>query len=88
MIPASSSLPSGDKGQYIEVNASGSCNSSPSTFSLKIEDRPNHNVIGQVDFRERCNNWNLDNNDNKDVLDVYLNNSGQQAVMQLTVEAT
>jgi|SRR5215471_1719598 len=85
-IAGNASLPA-NGGQYIEAKASGSCFFRPSTFSLKIENADNHDIIGQVDFSESENNWSCTNNDNKDVLDVYLNNN-DQAHIQLTVEAT
>lgn len=88
VIPGSSSLPASEAGQYIEETGSGECAFLVSTFSLKIEDATNHAIIGQIDFREDSDNYEVSNNDNKDVLDVYLNNSSPQAQIQITVEAT
>ena len=89
VIAGSTSLPASGEGQYIEEIGSGGCALQESTFSVKIEDATNHAIIGQVDFTENGgNDYEVANNDNKDVLDVYLNNSSPQARIQITVEAT
>jgi hypothetical protein len=88
VIAGSTALPTSDPGQYIEEIGSGGCAFDVSKFSIKIEDANNHAIIGQIDFTEDDNDYEVANNDNKDVLDVYLNNSSPQARIQITVEAT
>jgi hypothetical protein len=86
VVQPTSQLPSGS-GQYIEAKASGSCFFDDSTFTVKIEDNSNSAIIGHVAFSDSSENWNY-TNDNEDVIDVYVNNSGDQAVINITVEAT
>jgi hypothetical protein len=89
IVPASQALPvPGGNGQYIEVKASGGCFFETSTFNLKVEDVVNHVEIGEADFSEDDENWSLADNTNKDVIDVMINNSGDQAQIAITVEAT
>jgi len=86
VIDNNSSLPSGGgHGQYVEAKGSGGCFFDDSTFSIKIEDATNSVIIGQVDFTDGNHNWSASNS-NKDVIDVYINNSGDQAVIKITVE--
>lgn len=84
-VAATSELPGGH-GEYIEVKASGSCFFESSTFTLKVEDAATATIIGHVSCRERYNNWD-GSSDNADVVDLYINNSGDQAVIRVTVEA-
>lgn len=84
-INAGQSLPS-EGGQYIESKGSGSCFFKDSTFTLKLEDA-NNSIIGHVVFTDSSKNWNY-KNDNEDVIDVYVNNSGSQAVIKVTIEAS
>jgi hypothetical protein len=86
-IDAGSSVPDAQQGQYIEAKNSGGCFFESSTFTLKVEDGTNHVVIGQVVFEDSSENWNFTSS-NPDVIDVYVNNSGDQAVIQVTVEST
>ncbi|SFC24867.1 hypothetical protein SAMN05421780_10413 [Flexibacter flexilis DSM 6793] len=86
-IKTATSLPSSGNGQYIEAKGSGSCFFSNSAFSIKIEDATNNVIIGQVDFTDTGNDWGYKNT-NEDVVDVYVNNSGDQAVIKITVENT
>lgn len=83
-IQANSTLPGG-QGQYIEAKNSGSCFFDSSTFSLKVEDATTSAIIGTVSFTDSGNNWTYTNT-NTDVIDVYVNNSGDQAVITVTVE--
>jgi hypothetical protein len=85
-IAGGTSLPAGGD-QYIEAKASGSCAFNPSTFTVKVEDADTKTIIGHVAFSDSSQNWNY-KNDNEDVIDVYCNNSGQQARIKITVEAT
>lgn len=86
VVNGGAQLPSGS-GQYIEAKASGSCFLDDSTFTVKIEDNSNSAIIGHVAFDDNSENWNY-TNDNQDVIDVYVNNSGDQAIINITVEAT
>jgi hypothetical protein len=74
--------------QYIEVKASGSCAFSDSTFNLKITDDADKAIIGEADFVESGNNWDLDKNTNEDVINVMINNSGDQASITVTIAAS
>lgn len=85
-IEAGASLPAGS-GQYIEAKASGSCFFNDSTFTIKVEDAATATIIGHVAFTDSGQNWTYDN-DNQDVLDVYCNNSGDQARITVTIEKT
>lgn len=69
------------------AEASGSCFFDDSKFTVKIEDNSNSAIIGHVAFDDNSENWNY-TNDNQDVIDVYVNNSGDQAIINITVEAT
>ena len=71
--------------QYIEVKASGSCAFESSTFNLRVTDDSNGAIIGEADFVESSNNWSLGDNTNPDVINVMINNSGDQARMTVTV---
>jgi hypothetical protein len=86
-IEAGGSLPGGGNGQYIEAKASGSCFFNPSTFTLKVEDAATATIIGHVVFTDNSQNWTYEN-DNQDVIDVYCNNSGDQARIKVTIEKT
>lgn len=85
-VGAGSSLP-GNGRQYIEAKASGGCFFDDSKFTLKIEDASNASIIGHVAFTDSSENWNY-SNDNEDVIDVFVNNSGSQAVIKVTIEAS
>ena len=74
--------------QYIEVKASGSCAFQSSTFNLKVTDDSNGAIIGEADFVESDVNWSLGQNTNPDVINVMINNSGDQARMTVTVAAS
>jgi hypothetical protein len=88
LINPHTSLPNdGGHGQYIEANADGTCFFSDSTFTLKIEIAENEIIIGQVDFTDSKEKWKCKDS-NVDVIDVYINNSGKQALIQVTVEET
>jgi hypothetical protein len=84
VVPTKSALPTSG-GQYIEVKASGSCAFQASTFNLKVTDNANNAIIGEADFVESSNNWNLGKNTNPDVINVMVNNSGDQARITVTV---
>jgi hypothetical protein len=86
VVNGSSQLP-GSGSQYIEAKASGSCFFDDSKFTVKIEDNSNEAIIGHVAFDDSSENWSY-TNDNEDVIDVYVNNSGDQAIIIITVEAT
>jgi hypothetical protein len=85
-IEAGASLPGGS-GQYIEAKASGSCFFNPSTFTVKVEDAATATIIGRVAFTDSAQNWTYEN-DNQDVIDVFCNNSGEQAKIVVTIEKT
>jgi len=85
-VAGTSSLPPSGT-QYIEAKASGSCAFNDSAFTVKIEDSSTQNIIGHVAFDDPGQNWTY-KNDNEDVIDVYCNNSGAQARITVTVEAT
>jgi len=84
VVAAKTALPSSG-GQYIEVKASGSCAFESSTFNLRVTDDSNGAIIGEADFVESSNNWSLGDNTNPDVINVMINNSGDQARMTVTV---
>ncbi|HTZ45078.1 MAG TPA: hypothetical protein VMB79_14560 [Jatrophihabitans sp.] len=84
VVQPNSALPASG-GQYIEVKASGSCAFETSTFNLKITDDTNNAIIGEADFVESSNNWDLGSNTNPDVINVMINNSGDQARITVTV---
>jgi hypothetical protein len=84
VVGSQASLPTSGS-QYIEVKASGGCFFQDSTFHLKVTDDNNSAIIGEADFRETDNNWYLDKNTNPDVINVMINNSGDQAQMTVTV---
>lgn len=86
VVNGGAQLPGGS-GQYIEAKASGSCFFDDSKFTVKIEDNSNEAIIGHVAFDDNAESWNY-TNDNEDVIDVYVNNSGDQAIITITVEAT
>jgi hypothetical protein len=86
LVPANSSLPTNGS-EYIEAKSSGSCFFDPSQFTVKVEDADTKTIIGHVAFTDSASNWSY-SNDNEDVIDVYCNNSGDQARIRLTVEAT
>ncbi len=71
----------------IEAKASGSCLVTDSTFAVKVEDAGPQTIIGHVAFDDPGQNW-THKNDNEDVMDVYCNNSGDQARITVTVEAS
>jgi hypothetical protein len=75
-------------GQYIEVKASGSCALEYSTFQLKVTDDSNGAIIGEADFKEGSNSWSLADNSNPDIINVMINNSGDQARMAVTVASS
>jgi hypothetical protein len=85
-IAEGSSLPPGGT-EYIEAKASGGCFLADSKFTLKVEDSATQTIIGHVAFDDSGGNWTY-SNDNEDVIDVYCNNSGDQARITVTVEAT
>lgn len=87
IVPASSQLP-GSGNQYIEARNSGDCFLVPSYFTLKVEDQGNDAIIGSVVFMESDDNWSVSSNSNTDVIDVDIDNSGDQAQIAVTVEAT
>ncbi|QGN31675.1 hypothetical protein [Microlunatus sp. Gsoil 973] len=87
VVSGKSALPASGT-QYIEVKASGGCFFQTSTFHLKVTDDANGAIIGEADFLEDDNNWNLDKNTNPDVINVMINNSGDQARMTVTVAAS
>ena len=87
VVAASSALPSSG-GQYIEVKASGSCAFESSTFNLKITDEATGAIIGEADFTESSSNWSLGTNTNPDIINVMINNSGDQAQMTVTVASS
>jgi hypothetical protein len=87
LVKASSSLPESGS-QYIEAKNSGGCFGADSTFTLKVEDAENHAIIGSVAFNENLENYEVQSNSNKDVIDVNINNSGDQARITVTVEAS
>lgn len=84
---ASGGILPGGRGQYIEAKDSGSCFFESADFTLKVEDASNSAIIGHVKFSDSTANWNC-TNDNEDVIDVFINNSGSQGVITVTVEAT
>ena len=84
VVAANAALPSSG-GQYIEVKASGSCAFEASTFNLRVTDDSNGAIIGEADFNESSNNWYLGDNTNPDIINVMINNSGDQAKMTVTV---
>jgi hypothetical protein len=86
-VPAASQLPSSGN-QYIEARNSGDCFLAPSYFTLKVEDKSNDAIIGSVVFEETSDNWDVSSNSNTDVIDVDIDNSGDQARIAVTVEAT
>lgn len=86
-VAGESSLPAGGGTQYIEAKASGSCFFNDSTFTVKVENSGTQTIIGHVAFTDSGQNWTY-KNDNEDVIDVYCNNSGDQARITVTVEAT
>jgi hypothetical protein len=87
VVGAGAALPATGS-QYIEVKASGSCFFDDSTFHLKVTDDANGAIIGEADFDESDNNWSLAKNTNPDVINVMINNSGDQARMTVTVAAS
>jgi hypothetical protein len=87
LVSPSGSLPAGG-GQYIEVNATGGCFFLVSTFDIKVTDESNSAIIGTAAFKEADLNWYLDSNSNEDVINVMINNSGQQARMVVTIAAS
>lgn len=85
-VPGGETLPDDSgHGQYIEAKGSGGCWGTDSTFSVKIEDAGTAAIIGQVDFTDSSHNWNYSTT-NPDVIDVYVNNADQQAIIRITVE--
>jgi hypothetical protein len=87
VLQPNTKLPNNDKGQYIEAKASGTCFFDNSQFTVKIEDDSNSAIIGHVAFDDNSEDWKY-TNDNEDVIDVYVNNSGDQAIINITVEAS
>lgn len=85
-VPAQGALPASGT-TYVEAKGSGSCFFTDSTFTIKIEDADNQTIIGHVVFTDTSQYWNY-KNDNEDVIDVNCNNSGSQARIEITVEAT
>ena len=84
-VSSNQQLPSGSKGQYIEAKNSGTCALEAAEFTLKIEDASNSAIIGHVKFHDRTASWSADN-DNEDVIDVLIDNSGDQGTIKVTVE--
>lgn len=82
-LTAGTALPASGR-QYIEAKASGSCFFDPSNFTFKIEGSTG-TVIGNAVFTESQNNYS-GTSSNADLIDIYLNNSGDQAVIKVTVE--
>ncbi|MFP2904151.1 hypothetical protein ACLESD_03570 [Pyxidicoccus sp. 3LFB2] len=87
VVGANASLPTSGS-QYIEAKNSGGCWGADSTFTLKIVDDNDKADIGSVGFTENNENYDTSSNTNKDVIDVYINNSGAQARITVTIEAT
>jgi hypothetical protein len=87
VVPATGALPASGT-QYIEVKASGSCAFDDSTFNLKVTDDSDQAIIGEADFVESDNNWDLGKNTNEDVINVMINNSGDQARITVTIAAS
>ena len=85
-VPATSALPPSGT-TYIEAKGSGSCFFTDSTFTVKVEDADTRTIIGHVAFTDSNHDWDY-TNDNADVIDVDCNNSGDQARIEITVEAT
>jgi hypothetical protein len=86
-VPATSQLPAAGN-QYIEARNSGDCFLVTSYFTLKVEDQSNDAIIGSVILEESGDNWDVSSNSNTDVIDVNIDNSGDQARIVVTVEAT
>lgn len=84
-IPAKSSLPRSGKGQYIEGNKTGACFFHEGRFTLKIEEASTGVLIGRVAFAATPQLWHA-TSDNTDLIDVYLNNNGDQSLIKVTVE--
>ena len=83
-IAAGATYPGG-RGTYIEANCSGTCFFQSGDFTLKICDGANSAIIGNVSFHDMTANWELSDNTNTDVLNVDIDNSGDQAVITVTV---
>jgi hypothetical protein len=82
-VPSGTSLPASGR-QYIEVKASGGCFFQDSNFTLKIEGSSGA-IIGNAVFTESDNNYSSSST-NTDLIDILLNNSGDQATITVTVE--
>lgn len=87
VVAAKAALPASG-GQYIEVKASGGCAFQSSTFNLRVTDEATGAIIGEADFNETSNNWYLGDNTNPDIINVMINNSGDQARMTVTVASS
>ena len=83
-IPAHTQLPTSGS-QYIEAKNSGSCFFESSSFTIKIT-ATGGAQIGIIDFTDGGNDWEYSQTppDSSDV-NVYVNNSGDQATIAITV---
>ena len=87
LIGAGSRYP--DSGRiYIEAKNSGSCFFESAHFKLNVTDNSNGAIIGTVSFVDSSANWTVASNTNPDVLNVNIDNSGNQATISVTVAAS
>lgn len=82
-VGAGSTYPGG-KGQYIEAKDSGTCFFQSADFTIKVCDS-NGAILGNVSFSDSTANWKLSDNTNPDLLNVNIDNSGDQALIVITV---
>lgn len=85
-VAGNAQLPGGD-GQFIEAKGSGSCFFETSTFTLKVTVDAGGALVGNVAFSDGNHDWNY-NNSNSSSINAYVNNSGSNAVITITVAST
>ncbi|MGJ0395709.1 MAG: hypothetical protein ACR65U_05740 [Methylocystis sp.] len=72
-------------GAYIEADNSGACSSQSARFTLKVTDESNGNIIGNIAFKDTTKKWKVESNENDDLLNVNIDNSGKQARITITI---
>ncbi len=83
-IPAGTSLPSSGS-QYVEAKNSGSCFFDSSSFTIKIM-TADGTQVSVIDFTDSGSDWEYSQTPaDSDDVNVYVNNSGDQATIAITV---
>ena len=87
-IQANSSYPTSGHGEYIEAKNSGSCFFESARFKIKITNPDTGVNFGTLSFSDSSSNWNLTDNTNEDSIYVNIDNSGDQAVIAITLASS